>query len=523
MVSNISRWLPALFPAPKRKRKPSHRRQLGYLRMGLAMETLETRMVLSSMTATDDRSSSSAYTSSPSSGSTQSTSSFQAESRNLSSAASVLPINLFRTQIIDGQHLLSRGALAAENFATNIDVVGKLTPPASGQDSGILHLQLGPINLNVLGLVINTSKICLDITATPGDGGALGDLLTNTSKQLSGPAYLGQILQGLNGKLSSTQVQQISTGIGAAVTSALNQLFDGAATARLPSTSPTSDVCPVLNLSLGPVNLDLLGLHVSLDNCAGGPVTVSITAVEGSGNLLGNLLCDLTHLADGSVLDRISSINLLGLKTTSVQLTDPSKIAVTGNLLNRNFSTVGRMTGTLTPPTGDQTSGILHLRIDPIHLNLLGLKVDTSPICLDITADSGQGGAIGNLLTNVSKTLGGRVYLQDIRNGLNGKLSPSDVSAIEREIGNLVSQALNSILATVVGPTAPTTSPANGITPILDLSVGPVNLDLLGLHVSLDNCSGGPVKISVSAQTGTGRILGNLLASLLFNLKQLHL
>jgi hypothetical protein len=54
----------------------------------------------------------------------------------------------------------------------------------------------------------------------------------------------------------------------------------------------------VLNLSLGPVNLNLLGLNVHLDNCANGPVTVDITAQSGPGNLLGNLLGNLSHLLD---------------------------------------------------------------------------------------------------------------------------------------------------------------------------------------------------------------------------------
>jgi hypothetical protein len=65
----------------------------------------------------------------------------------------------------------------------------------------------------------------------------------------------------------------------------------------------------VLHLSLGPVNLNLLGLMVTLDNCANGPVTVDITAQPGPGNLLGNLISDLAHLLDNNAglgpLDRL--------------------------------------------------------------------------------------------------------------------------------------------------------------------------------------------------------------------------
>jgi hypothetical protein len=55
--------------------------------------------------------------------------------------------------------------------------------------------------------------------------------------------------------------------------------------------------CPVLHLVLGPINLNLLGLVVTLGggNAANLPIVLDITAVPGAGNLLGNLLCGLTN------------------------------------------------------------------------------------------------------------------------------------------------------------------------------------------------------------------------------------
>lgn len=50
-------------------------------------------------------------------------------------------------------------------------------------------------------------------------------------------------------------------------------------------------VAPRLSLALGPLDLNLLGLRVELDDCDGGPVTVDITAIPGG--LLGDLLCSL--------------------------------------------------------------------------------------------------------------------------------------------------------------------------------------------------------------------------------------
>jgi hypothetical protein len=51
--------------------------------------------------------------------------------------------------------------------------------------------------------------------------------------------------------------------------------------------------CPILHLELGPLDLDLLGLVVHLDQ-----VVLDITAQSGAGNLLGNLLCAITGLLD---------------------------------------------------------------------------------------------------------------------------------------------------------------------------------------------------------------------------------
>ena len=49
--------------------------------------------------------------------------------------------------------------------------------------------------------------------------------------------------------------------------------------------------CQILNLVLGPLDLNLLGLTIHLNQ-----VVLNITAVPGAGNLLGNLLCDVANL-----------------------------------------------------------------------------------------------------------------------------------------------------------------------------------------------------------------------------------
>jgi hypothetical protein len=61
------------------------------------------------------------------------------------------------------------------------------------------------------------------------------------------------------------------------------------------SIAGTAATCPILHLMLGPLNLHLLGLNVHLNQ-----VVLDVTATSGGGNLLGNLLCGVTHLLDGS-------------------------------------------------------------------------------------------------------------------------------------------------------------------------------------------------------------------------------
>ena len=66
--------------------------------------------------------------------------------------------------------------------------------------------------------------------------------------------------------------------------------------------------CEILNLVLGPLHLDLLGLVIDIPN----PVVLNITAVPGAGNLLGNLLCSVAGLLDGGgILPLGRLVNLL--------------------------------------------------------------------------------------------------------------------------------------------------------------------------------------------------------------------
>jgi len=62
-------------------------------------------------------------------------------------------------------------------------------------------------------------------------------------------------------------------------------------------------VCPVLTLVLGPLNLNLLGLVVTLNQ-----IILNIIAVAGPNNLLGNLLCAVANLLAGNLTAQLQAL-----------------------------------------------------------------------------------------------------------------------------------------------------------------------------------------------------------------------
>jgi hypothetical protein len=66
-----------------------------------------------------------------------------------------------------------------------------------GATCEILDLELGPLDLELLGLMVHLDRINLEITAQQG-GGLLGDLLCSVADLLGGPAPLSAVARLLN-------------------------------------------------------------------------------------------------------------------------------------------------------------------------------------------------------------------------------------------------------------------------------------------------------------------------------------
>jgi len=201
----------------------------------------------------------------------------QQRSQKVPKTFSVVPVTVTSVAVESGQ-LVAHGLMGTQPFSSVLTMAAQ-TPAAGG--CPILNLHLNEIAVSLLGLNVNTSEICLAVTAVPG--ALLGDLLCNVASQLAGGTSLARVL----GSLTSGQLTQLLN--------ALTAILDGAFDAIVANDAALDASCSILSLSVGPVELNLLGLLVELDNCHNGPVTVDITATPGGG-LLGDLLCSLTDL-----------------------------------------------------------------------------------------------------------------------------------------------------------------------------------------------------------------------------------
>jgi hypothetical protein len=123
-----------------------------------------------------------------------------------------------------------------------------------------------------------TATISNTISGTTADGSTLAGTLSNLR-------FVNQ-----NGSLALTGVLNgtLTTAAGA-----VTQITNRAVSLPVIGADPAGS-CQILDLTLGPLDLNLLGLVVHLDT-----VHLNITAQSGNGNLLGNLLCGVANALNG--------------------------------------------------------------------------------------------------------------------------------------------------------------------------------------------------------------------------------
>jgi hypothetical protein len=184
------------------------------------------------------------------------------------------------------QGVVKREDGTTETVTKEIDL--KVAPT---KNCRILDLHLAKLYLNLLGLEVRTSEINVEIT---GDSKrALGKLFCQLSEglKLNRDALAKHTVSSLNGKLAGRPLKLLQ--FSAPVRTQQQQAAGGKrrAGSDVPPVPPGS--CEVLNLLLGPLHLDLLGLVVDLY----GPTTeeavqVLVTA-NPNGGAVGAALCQV--------------------------------------------------------------------------------------------------------------------------------------------------------------------------------------------------------------------------------------
>jgi hypothetical protein len=128
---------------------------------------------------------------------------------------------------------------------------------------------------------------------------------------------------------------------------------------------------------------------------------------------------------------------------------------------------------------------ILKLTLDDLQLNLLGLHADLDQVKLDVTGSS-RGGVLGRLFCKLARS----------------KVSAAGRKAAARTLNaRLRRHPMRFVGFTATVPPARQSQATANRCPVLDLVVGPLDLDLLGLKVKLSK-----VHLNVFAIRGEGAV-----------------
>jgi hypothetical protein len=136
----------------------------------------------------------------------------------------------------------------------------------------VLTLELDTVSLDLLGLHVDLSKVVLTITADP-NGGLLGKLFC-------------QLASGKTAVASTSTARSLTSAVQQSGLSKQGVAF-GTPTRQLQSLGPGP--CSIVDLLLGPLHLELLGLIVDLNQ-----IHLQITA-DPTEPPLGTLLCSIVQ------------------------------------------------------------------------------------------------------------------------------------------------------------------------------------------------------------------------------------
>lgn len=142
---------------------------------------------------------------------------------------------------------------------------------SSGGSCQVLNLDLKQLNLVLLGLKVHLDQVHLTVTGQ-SNGGVLGSLFCRLAHAKAAAARAA-VARSMNASLRHHPLEPVGFTV---------QVHPAVAKAA-------AATCPVLDLTLGPLDLNLLGLVVDLNQ-----VHLTITATQGAGTL-GDTFCNLSH------------------------------------------------------------------------------------------------------------------------------------------------------------------------------------------------------------------------------------
>lgn len=196
--------------------------------------------------------------------------------------------------------LVSRGKARAVTASLTACACGVLVLPASAAPTQSAPTGGAASTAAAVQLADVPGTLTSRVRGTFGKAGTVrGTFAPDRFLVRQGQAYANGVLRATlrrgNGDLVGTVTRRITIPVKNATTTS-----DGAMLAQ-------GEVCDILNLVLGPLDLNLLGLEVHLKR-----VVLDIVARPGAGALLGNLLCAVAGLLDGTgLLNELKLANAL--------------------------------------------------------------------------------------------------------------------------------------------------------------------------------------------------------------------
>ena len=375
---------------------------------------------------------------------------------------------------------------------------------AAGNSCRVLYLRLDDLQVKLLGLDLNASTVTVRIQGD--DQRVLGRLFCRLAQaiRLQSVTRAAGVSRSLNRRVGARPMRIVRLRSDLHAQTAQAVPADAAAP------------CQLLDLTIGPLNLDLLGLVAEVYGATTSqPVRVIATA-DPSGGVLGRTLC---KLADGQAVGdalgtagTITPLNASGRQATVDVKVDRFRVEdrhiVARGVATSNVTTRDGLVRTETQPVqlavgaGDACR-VLYLRLDDLQVKLLGLNLDTSTVTVRIHGESSR--VLGRLFCRLAQA----ISLQRTANVANLTRS------LNRGLGGKPLQVLG-VRAALYAQDAQATPDAAAVPacPILDLTIGPLNLDLLGLIVDLYGATRtDPVRVVATADPNGG-VLGSTLCRL---------